>query len=312
MTDRRGYLYGAGAYLIWGVFPLYFRALEASGPFEIVAHRAMWSFVFATALIVVLRQWSKVRAALRVPRTAWTLAMAGLLITLNWTLYVWAVNSGHTLDAAMGYFINPLVSAFLAVVVLHEKLNPTQWVAFAFGGAAVVVLIVGYGSVPYFALGMAFSFALYGLVKKRVGATVPALPGFAVETGAVLPIAVGFVVYLTITGQQTATISAGHFGLLALAGPVTALPLLLFAGAASRLPLAAIGMLQYMTPIMQFLIGWLLFSEPLPPERLAGFVLVWIALVIFTVDALRSARRTQRLMREARRNAIEGTEPAES
>lgn len=300
VAERNGYLYGVGAYLAWGVFPLFFRALESSGPLEIVAHRAAWSFVFALLLILALRQWGKIREILRTPRTAWTLALAGILVTTNWTLYVWAVNTGHTLDAAMGYFINPLVSALLAVLVLGERLNPTQWVAFGFGAAAVVVLIVGYGSVPYFALGLAFSFGLYGLVKKRVGGSVGALPGFAVETGAVLPIALAFMTYLAFTGQQTATSSPGHFGLLMLAGPVTALPLLLFAAATSRLPLAAVGMLQYMTPIMQFLIGWAVFDEPLPPERLAGFALVWVALIIFTFDALRTARRNQRLINAAK------------
>ncbi|MDN5558453.1 MAG: EamA family transporter RarD [Ruaniaceae bacterium] len=300
MTERSGYPYGIAAYLCWGLFPLFFRALDSSGPFEIVAHRAAWSFAFSLALVLILRQWSKIRQVFRTPRIAWSLALAGFLVTVNWTLYVWAVNSGHTLDAAMGYFINPLVSALLAVLVLRESLTPTQWVAFGFGAAAVVVLIVGYGSVPYFAIGLAISFGLYGLVKKRVGGSVGALPGFAVETGAVLPIALGYLTYLAVTGGQTATSSPGQFALLVIAGPVTALPLLLFAAAASRLPLAAVGMLQYMTPIMQFLIGWLVFSEPLPPERLAGFVLVWLALVIFTFDALRSARRNQRLLRAAR------------
>ena len=300
MTERSGYPYGIAAYLCWGLFPLFFRALESSGPLEIVAHRAAWSFAFSLVLLLLLRKWPKIREVFRTPRVAWSLALAGFLVTVNWTLYVWAVNSGHTLDAAMGYFINPLVSALLAVLVLRESLTPTQWVAFGCGVAAVVVLIVGYGSVPYFAIGLAISFGLYGLVKKRVGASVSALPGFAVETGAVLPIALGYMVYLAAVGQQTATSSPGHFALLALAGPVTALPLLLFAVAATRLPLAAVGMLQYMTPIMQFLIGWLLFNEPLPPERLAGFVLVWLALVIFTFDALRSARRNQRILKAAR------------
>lgn len=299
VTERRGYLYGVGAYLMWGVFPLYFRALDSSGPFEIVAHRAAWSFAFAMLLIVLLRQWRKVREVLKHPRTAWSLALAGFLVTINWTLYVWAVNTDHTLDAAMGYFINPLVSAVLAVLVLNERLSRTQWVAFGFGAAAVVVLIVGYGSVPYFALGLALTFGLYGLVKKRVGTSVGALPGFAVETGALLPIALSFIIYLGIAGQQTATSTPAHFALLMLAGAVTALPLLLFAAAATRLPLAAIGMLQYMTPIMQFMIGWLLFNEPLPPQRLAGFVLVWIALTIFTFDAVRRARMNQRLLRAA-------------
>lgn len=299
MTERRGYLYGVGAYLCWGVFPLYFRALDSSGPLEIVAHRAAWSFTFALILVLLLRQWRTVRAVLLTPRVRWTLALAGVLVTTNWALYVAAVNSGHTLDAAMGYFINPLVSALLAVLVLREKLNRAQWVAFGFGAAAVVVLIVGYGSVPYFALGLAVTFGLYGLMKKRVGGTVGALPGFVIETGAVLPVALGFLTYLAVTGTQTSTSSSGHFGLLVLSGVVTALPLLLFAAAASRLPLAAVGMLQYMTPTIQFLIGWLLFEEPLPPQRLAGFVLVWIALTIFTFDAVRQARVNQRLLREA-------------
>ena len=290
MTAERGYLYGIAAYSFWGLFPLFFRALDSSGPLEIVANRVIWSFVFAAALLLLLRRWQQLRGVLRSRRAFRSLALAGVLVTTNWTLYVWAVNSGHTLDAAMGYFINPLVSALLGVLVLREQLGRLQWVAFGFGVAAVVVLLIGYGSVPYFALGLAFSMGLYGLIKKRVGATVGALPGLVVETTAVLPVALAFLAYLGLTGQETATSSPQHFWLLVLSGPVTAVPLLLFASATKRLPLVTVGMLQYITPTMQFLIGWRFFGEPLPPQRLAGFVLVWIALVVFSYDAVRRAR----------------------
>ncbi len=292
---RAGYLYGLAAYFMWGLFPLYFDLLERSGAVEIVAYRALFSFVFCLILIPVARRWRTLLAALRRPKLAGTLAVAGFIVALNWTLYVYAVVNGHTLDAAMGYFINPLISAALGLVVLREKLSRAQQVAFGFGIAAVVALVVGYGHFPWLAVAIAFTFALYALVKKQAGNHVGPLEGFTIETTAMLPVAVGYLLWLSERG--TVDFTTPYAALVALSGPITAVPLLLFAAAAPRVSMAAIGMMQYVTPTMQFLIGALILREPLPPERLVGFVLVWIAVAIFTADAVARGRRMSRIAR---------------
>lgn len=253
--------------------------------------------VFCLILVLVLRHWKGFWTALRRPRLFWTLALAAVLVAGNWTLYVIAVHSGNTLDAALGYFINPLLSAALGVVVLRERLSVAQWIAFGFGGAAVVVLSIGYGAVPYFALLLASLFALYSLVKKRISGQVGPLEGLSIETTALFPVAVGYIVYLTVIGQSTVPVDSGYFWVMVASGPLTAIPLILFAFAASKVSLATIGMMQYITPTMQFLLGWLVFQEPLPPERLAGFALIWVAVTIFAVDAVAKSRRAQRLLR---------------
>ena len=222
------------------------------------------------------------------------LAVAAVLIVTNWTTYVYGVLSGHVLDAALGYFINPLVTVLLAVVVLRERLRPAQWVAVALGAAAVVVISTGVGGLPWVALVLACSFGLYGLVKNRVGRSVGALPGLAVETAVLTPVALGYLLWLGARGDGTfGTEGLGHALLLASAGIVTALPLLLFSSAARRLPLSVVGLLQYLAPVLQFLCGVLVFGEHMPPTRWAGFALVWLALVVLSVDGLRAARATR-------------------
>ncbi|MGM0385077.1 MAG: EamA family transporter RarD [Actinomycetota bacterium] len=290
MRIRSGAALGMAAYLLWGLFPLYFRLLERSGPFEIVAHRALWSLVFCALALTVLTRWDQVRTAARDRRGTAMLAAGGLLVAVNWTLYVWGVNTGRTLDAALGYYINPLLTALLGVLLLGERLRTAQWVAFVLGGAAVVVLVVAYGEVPVVAFGVATSFALYGLVKNRAGRSVPALPGLALETAAIAPLALAFLVWLEWRGADTVELLSPYGLLMATSGIVTAVPLLLFAAAAARIPLVTIGMIQYLTPTLQFLVGWLLFHEPMPPERWAGFVLVWIAVTLFAVDGARHHR----------------------
>jgi len=288
--DRRAVAIGALAYVLWGLFPLYFRLLASSGPVEIVAYRALWSLVFCLLLLVVVRRWGTFVAVVRDARLFATLALAGALVALNWGIYVFGVTTDRTLDASMGYFMNPLVSALLGVLVLGERLRPAQRLAFAFGAAAVLVLVVSYGQVPWIALGVALSFGFYGLVKKRVGARVAALPGLTAETLALALPALLFLLWLGSSGGATVEPMSPYGALLALAGPITATPLLLFAHAASRLNLSTIGMLQYIAPIMLFFLGWLVYREPMPPERWAGFTLVWIAVVIFAAAASRAPR----------------------
>ncbi|WP_425498915.1 EamA family transporter RarD [Oerskovia flava] len=298
--DRWGLVTGAGAYVLWGAMPLYFPLLQPAGALEIIAHRIVWSLVVCLLLLAATRHLHAFRSVLRTPRTLGLFAVAGVLIATNWTVYVHGVLTGHVLDAALGYFINPLVTVLLAVVVLGERLRPVQWVAIGVGTVAVVVITLGLGRLPWISLTLAVSFGLYGLVKNRVGRTVHALPGLAVETAVLTPLAVVYLGWLAATGAGTfATEGWGHSLLLASAGLVTALPLLLFSEAARRLPLSIVGMLQYLAPVLQFLVGLLVFGEDMPPARWAGFILVWLALVILTVDGLRHARVTRLAVRRA-------------
>ncbi|MCB0887684.1 MAG: EamA family transporter RarD [Propionibacteriaceae bacterium] len=289
--ERTGLGYGLAAYLLWGLFPLYFTLFARSGAFEVVAHRALWSLVFCALLLTVLRQWGALREALADRRLTLGLAVAGVLIVVNWSTYVLAVLTGHTLETALGYFINPLAVTALGIVVLGERLRRLQWLAMVFGAASVLVMIVGYGQVPWIALILACSFGTYSLVKKVAGRSVGALPGLAVETGAVAPFALGYLGWLAFAGQATASPASGYGALLATTGIVTAVPLLLFAAAARRVSMVTIAILQYVAPIGQFLLGWLVFHEPMPPMRWAGFALVWAAVAVFVIDALVASRR---------------------
>ena len=286
---RAGLGYGLAAYGLWGLFPLYFQFFDRSGALEVVAHRALWSLAFCLLLITALRQWGPLRAALADRRAVAGLALAGVLIVVNWSTYVFAVMTQRTLETALGYFINPLAVAALGIVVLGERLRPLQWAAMAFGAASVVVMVVGYGQAPWIALTLAASFGLYSLVKKLAGRSVGALPGLAIETAAVAPLAAGYLAYLAVLGQSTAT--GGYGLLLATTGIVTAVPLLLFAAAARRVSMVTIAILQYLAPLGQFLVGWLVFHEPMPPARWAGFALVWAAVALFVTDGLLTTRR---------------------
>ncbi|MBK7820771.1 MAG: EamA family transporter RarD [Tessaracoccus sp.] len=292
VSERRAGLgFGLAAYLLWGLFPLYFLLFARSGALEVVAHRAVWSLVFCAVLLTVLRQWGTLRAALADRRLSLGLAVAGVLIVVNWLTYVFAVFSGRTLETALGYFINPLAVAGLGIVVLGERLRRLQWFAMAFGVASVLVMVVGYGQMPWIALVLACSFGTYSLVKKVAGRSVGALPGLAIETGAVAPLALGYLGWLAVTGQATGAPLSGYGALLATTGILTAVPLLLFASAARRVSMVTIAVLQYIAPIGQFLLGWLVFHEPMPPMRWAGFALVWAAVVVFLVDGILASRR---------------------
>lgn len=288
-TRLVGFLFGLAAYGIWGLFPLYWPLLEPAGPIEIVAHRSFWTLVFVSLLITVTRMWSRVRNAIVTPRTRWLLLGTSALITLNWTGYIWAVLTGKVLEASLGYFINPLVSVLLGVALLSEKLRTAQWVAVALGGAAVVVLTVAYGRPPWVALLLAGTFATYGLLRKF--ADVPTTVGLTVESLFLLPLSLGVIIAGALAGWGTFGEVPRATFLFMLAGVVTALPLLAFGAAAVRIPLSSLGLLQYLTPIMQFLLGVWVFGEQLTASGWIGFTLIWLALVIFSVDALRANRK---------------------
>ncbi|PZF96735.1 EamA family transporter RarD [Micromonospora endophytica] len=301
---RLGYLYGLGAYLLWGIFPLYFKLLRPTGPVEILAHRVVWSVVFVALLLGAMRNIGFLRRLGRRPRALAGIGAAATLIGLNWFTYIYGVNSDRVVETALGYFINPLVVVLLGVVVLRERLRRVQWIALGVGALAVAVLTIDYGRLPYLALVLAFSFGGYSLVKKQLG--LPAAEGLFVESAMLILPALAYLGWLTSSGEATfGHVSAGHTTLLVLSGAATAVPLLLFAGAANRLPLTSLGMLQYVAPVLQLACGVLIFHEPMPPARLAGFALVWLALIIFTADAVRQTRQTRR----ARRAHLAATSP---
>ena len=293
-STRRGYLYAVSAYGLWGLLPLYFLALAPTSPFEVVPWRILFSLVFCALLITVTRRWRDFVAIARQPRLVGTMALAGVLIYVNWQVFLYGTLTGHVVETSLGYFINPIVTVFLGVFFLRERLRPAQWVAVGISLVAVAVLAIGYGSLPWIALVLAFSFALYGLIKKTVGNRVDAVTGLTLETAWLTPVAVvQLVIVAGIGGITFGTVSTAHTVLLLAAGVITAVPLLLFAGAASRLPLIALGFVQFLAPVMQFLVGVFVAHEPMPPERLAGFALVWCALVVLSVDGLIAGRRNR-------------------
>ncbi|GAA3053806.1 EamA family transporter RarD [Streptomyces glomeratus] len=293
---RTGLLNGFAAYGMWGLVPLFWPLLKPAGAMEILAHRMVWSLALVALALLVMRRWAWAGELLRQPRKLVLITVAAAVITVNWGVYIWAVNSGHVVEASLGYFINPLVTIAMGVVLLKERLRPVQWAAVAVGFAAVLVLTIGYGRPPWISLCLAFSFATYGLVKKKIG--LGGLESLAAETAVQFVPALGYLVWLSANGEATfATHGAGHGALLAATGVVTALPLVCFGAAAIRVPLSTLGLLQYLAPVFQFLLGILYFHEAMPPERWAGFALVWLALTLLTGDALRTARAAARALR---------------
>ncbi len=286
-----GFAFGVGAYLLWGLLPAYFLALEPTPPVEIVAWRVTLSLVFCIVLIAVTRAWPALRRTLLDRRSTLLLGVAGLLIVVNWLAYVVAVLSARVVEVALGYFLNPIITVLLGVVLLRERLRPAQWLAIGLSAVAAVVLIVGYGSVPVIALVLAFTFGLYGLVKNRAGTRVDAIVGLTIETAWLAPLAVGALVVMSATsGLAMGAVSGWHTALLVSVGVVTAVPLLLFASAARRLPLTLLGLTQYLSPVLQFVFGAFIMHEPMPLERWIGFILVWLALIVLTIDMFRSSR----------------------
>ena len=304
---RKGTLYGVAAYAIWGTFPLYFHALKPSGPWEILAHRIVWTLVFCGLILTIRRDWGWMRATLRNPRLLGGLTVAALVIAVNWVVYILAVVSGRTYEAALGYFLNPIVTVGLGVLVLGERLRRLQWAAVGVGALAAIYLTVAGGVVPWIPVVLAASFATYGLVKKRVGASLAAMQSLAAETIVLAPVAVGILAWLEVASAPTLGRHGGvHTGLLLSAGIVTAIPLLFFAAAARRVPLVTIGLLQFMTPVLQLLCGVLLLGEHVAPALWVGFGIVWVALALLTLDSLRSARAGRA---QVARTALEDPEP---
>jgi chloramphenicol-sensitive protein RarD len=285
---RRGVAYGAAAYALWGLFPLFWPLLEPAGDVEVLAHRVLWSLVLMAVVLQVTRGWGAVRVLDR--RQVTRLAVASALLTGNWGVYLYGVTSGQVVETSLGYFINPLVSVALGVLVLGERLRPVQQAAVAVAVVAVGVLTVANGSPPYIALFLAFSFGTYGLLKKQAG--LGAVPALAVETLAVGPLALGYLLVLGVAGGGTFTTDGpDHTALLVSTGVVTAVPLLLFGAAATRVPLSTLGLLQYIAPSLQLLVGLAVRHEPFGRPRQVGFGLVWVALAIFTADLVRHHRQ---------------------
>jgi len=301
VEQRRGVVLGVVAYLLWGAFPLYWPLLQPAGAFEILAHRLIWSLVVMGVLVVALRRTRQYAALVRTPRKLGLLAVAGVTVTINWATYIWAVNNGRVVEASLGYFINPLVTMLMGVVVLGERLRRLQWVALGVAAVAVAVLTLDYGRLPWIALILAFSFGSYGLAKKQAGAG--AFESLALETSIVAPFALVYVLVLGArgTGHFTAD-GAGHTLLFVSAGIVTAVPLICFGAAAVRVSMVTLGMMQYLSPILQFGLGVFYDHESMPAGRWIGFGIVWVALALFTWEAY-THRRSQ-LARAAEAAAV--------
>lgn len=289
---------GVGAYSLWGIFPLVFHQLKSVGAGEILLHRIIWSFAAVVVLLAVVRRDRTWFGRVRARRGALArLTAAALLLSTNWVVYIWAVNHDHVVEGALGYYINPLITVALGIVVLGEQLRRAQLVALGFGVASVVVLTIAYGRVPWIALTLAFSFAGYGFLKKAV--PVGAAVSLAVETLVLVPFAVVALVVMEVRGDAAfGHGTVGRDALLLGLGVVTAVPLLLFAVAATRIPLTLLGLLQYLTPTLQLVCGVVVLDESMPPSRLAGFVLVWIALLVLAYDAIAAGRRRRLLLPE--------------
>ena len=297
---KSGLIFAISAYGIWGVLPLYFLVLAPTEAFEVVAWRVLFSLVFCAVLIASTRAWRPLLVALRTRRIVWTMGLAGVLIYINWQTFILATLSGHVVETALGYFINPIITVLLGVLVLHERLRAGQWAAVAISLVAVVVLSVGYGRIPWISLILAFSFGTYGLIKKRVGGHLDALSGLTLETMWLTPVAIiQLVVVSMISGLTFGTVSPLHTIALIGSGVLTAIPLLFFAAASRRLPLTTMGLVQYVAPVLQFIAGVAILHEPMPPERWLGFGLVWLALIVLTVDMVAAGRSSRRPVVEA-------------
>lgn len=291
-------LYAATAYALWGVFPLYFKALQEIAPFEILVHRMVWSLVFLAVVLVVRRHWSWLGSTLRQPKVLAGFAASALLLSSNWFIYIWAVNNGRVVDASLGYFINPLFNVLLGSLLLHERLRAVQWTAVALAACGVAWLTWQGGGLPWIALLLAATFALYGLLRKT--AALGTLEGLALETLLLFPLAAIYLVLLTLEGRNSfATASPGTQWLLAAAGPITAIPLLLFAAGARRIPLSLLGLLQYIGPTLQLLLGVWLYHEPFGGMRLAGFALIWSALAVYSLEGLWQTWRARQGVRNS-------------
>jgi len=289
-----GLAYAFAAYGLWGMFPLYFLSIRDTNPFEIVSYRILFSLIFCALVIAAIRKWGRFALIFRSKRAVLTLGLASALIYVNWQVFVIAVVNGEVVESSLGYFINPIVTVILGVVVLRERLRRMQWVAVGVSGIAVVVLSISYNGLPWISITLALSFGLYSLIKKRVGANVDAISGLMIESMWMTPLAIVQWFIVSSAVGVTAFVHGVPYALwIMAAGPITAIPLMFFAAATRRLPLTAIGLIQYSTPIFSFCLGVFVLDEPMPATRWIGFVIVWIALVILSVDMLRNAQRSR-------------------
>ncbi|MEN3363618.1 MAG: chloramphenicol-sensitive protein RarD [Burkholderiales bacterium] len=285
-------LYAALAYILWGVFPVYFKALQDVSADQILVHRMLWSLAFVLVVLAWRRQWSWIGTVIRQPRILAGFTASALILSTNWFIYIWAVNSGKVLEASLGYFINPLVNVTLGFVFLHERLRPAQWAAVALAACGVAWLTWQTGQLPWVALLLAITFGAYGLLRKT--AALGPLEGLTLETLVLFPLALGYLVLLTVTNQNSfAGAPASSQWLLVAAGPITAIPLLLFAAGARRIPMSMLGLMQYISPTIQLLLGVWLYNEPFGGARLAGFILIWTALLVYSLEGLWRAWSTK-------------------
>ena len=289
---RAGLLLGLGAYLLWGVLPLFFKAIDHVPATQIVAHRVVWSLLFLALLTVIGRRWSHLRRALATPKVLGVLALTAVLIGANWLIWVWAVVNGHVLEGSLGYYLNPLVNVVLGVVLLRERLSRGQMFAVALAAAGVAVLAIGAGGALWISLSLAASFALYGFLRKIT--PVEALEGLLIETSLLAPLALGWILFVQSRGDGQLGLDLGTDLMLTLAGAATAIPLLLFTAAAKRLPYSTLGFLQYIAPSLQFLLAVLLFGEKLTVPHIICFGAIWTALVIFAGEGVRRGRAAAR------------------
>ena len=303
--SRSGLLYAFGAYGLWGLFPLYFLTLEPATPFEVVGYRILFSLIFCTFLIAASRKWRQLVVVLKQRKLMLTLGVAAVLIYINWQVFILAVLSNQIVESSLGYFINPIVTVVLGVIVLREKLRTMQWVAVGISFVAVIVLTVSYGAIPWISLTLAASFGLYGLIKKRTGVSVDAISGLTIETMWMTPVAIiQLMIVSNLVGLSFFGYGLTHTLLLASAGVVTAVPLIMFGAGARRLPLTALGLIQYSTPVFSFLMAVFVLHEPMPPVRWVGFFIIWVALIVLTTDMLRHGK-ANRLARAAEELTIE-------
>ncbi len=290
MDSRRGFVSGFAAYVLWGFFPIYFHYLAPAGALEILAHRIVWSVVTVAILTTVLRRWRSIVSLRHRPAKLAGITIAALLIGVNWYVYIYGVSTHRVIETSLGYFITPLFSVLFGVVVFKERLRGPQWIAIGIGTTAVAIIAFDYGRLPWIALALAVSFGSYGMLKKRLG--LPPTDGLLLESSALAAPALAYLVWLGTTGRSTfVSVSPAHTLLLLASGAITAIPLLLFADAANRIPLTVLGILQYVAPVLQLGCGLLWLNESMPVAELAGFCLVWLALGVFTWDALRTRPR---------------------
>ena len=294
---RSGFLFAVASYLLWGFLPLYFIVLQPASAFEIVAWRIVFSLGFCAILVTVTRSWARIAAIVRQPKLLLTMGLAAFFIYINWQVYVYGATTGRVIETSLGYFINPIVTVLLGVILLRERLRMMQWIAVAISAVAVLVIALNYGAFPWIALTLAFSFGIYGLIKKRIGPRVDALSGLVIETTWLVPIAIAQLIAVSVNVGLTFGSAGGvHSLLMVLVGVATAIPLLFFAAASRRLPLVYMGLVQYITPLLQFAIGALLLHEAMPAPRLLGFALVWLALIVLSIDLLLVGRAGRRVV----------------